>query len=64
MKIYDLRCVLITDLLKVVIFDNSVSGASSITRKCYSIGRVKAGSTQAVLYCTTSLSRLRLHVVR
>ena len=23
-----------------------------ITRKCYSIGRVKASSTQAVLYCT------------
>ena len=32
------------------------------TRKCYSIGLTKASSTQAVLYCPTSLSQLSLGV--
>ena len=35
-----------------------------ITRKCYSIGRAKANSAQAILYCATSLSQLHLLVVR
>ena len=34
------------------------------TRKCYSIGQAKACSTQAILYCANSLSRLRLRVAR
>ena len=35
---------------------------TTITRKCYSIGRAKASSTQAALYCATTLNQVRLHV--